>query len=220
MVNFTVIVIPMLEGNYAYYVHPSNNIQAGYLIDVADKSKVDKFLKDFEIDEISNIMTTHKNHGKGDANLALKKDWPKVTIIGAEYGVPGCNHKAGDEDTISMLNGVIDCHCFAPNKRGPQKGHVLFYMEADNYDDTAEIEKTMKGEYMIVSNINRCVFTGDTIYTGGCTSNLEGDTMLKVVKWLLMLPANTKIFCAHEYTQEHFEFAVKAEPDNEKIREY
>ena len=56
------------------------------------------------------------------------------------------------------------------------KGHTLFYMESaedsDNEEDGKEEEgedfrTEMKNGYKIVSNVNRCIFTGNTVLIGG-----------------------------------------------------
>ena len=72
MPNFSAIVIPMLNDNYAYYIHPSDNIQRGYFVDVSERMKVVKFRNDFGIfSPVSHIITTHKHHDHSGANLGL-----------------------------------------------------------------------------------------------------------------------------------------------------
>ena len=63
------------------------------------------------------------------------------------------------------------------------------------------------------------MFTGDTIFVGGCGKFFEGtaDQMLSAMDRASELPKDTKIFCGHEYTVKNLEFAILAEPDNKKI---
>lgn len=78
-------------------------------------------------------------------------------------------------------------------------------------------------EYMIVKGLDRCIFTGDTIFIGGCGRFLEGDAagMLKAMDLMLSLPDDMKIFCGHEYTKANFEFCNKAEgAQNGNIQQY
>ena len=49
--TFSVIVIPMLQDNYAYYIHPADDIQTGRFVDVSDIEAVEKFRSDFGITE-------------------------------------------------------------------------------------------------------------------------------------------------------------------------
>ena len=76
-----------------------------------------------------------------------------------------------------------------------------------------DFQYKMMGEYMIVTGIDRCIFTGDTIFVGGCGRFFEGNAagMLYAMDLMLTLPDNMKIFCGHEYTKANFEFCLKTE---------
>ena len=74
--------------------------------------------------------------------------------------------------------------------------------------------------YKINQNVNRCAFTGDTVFIGGCGRFFEGKAadMLAAMDIMLTLPDDTKMFCGHEYTKANFEFCLKAEgPSNQDI---
>lgn len=103
-------------------------------------------------------------------------------------------------------------------------GHILYYCESTLDAATAHIEVSMEhnGLYQHVKNINRCVFTGDTVFLGGCGKFFEGtaEQMLNAMDRFREFPDDTKIFCGHEYTIKNFEFAMMAEPDNEDIKKH
>ncbi len=63
------------------------------------------------------------------------------------------------------------------------------------------------------------LFTGDTLFAGGCGRFFEGDArdMRAAFDTLLALPLGTQIFCGHEYTVKNLEFALTIEPDNRAI---
>jgi hydroxyacylglutathione hydrolase len=66
------------------------------------------------------------------------------------------------------------------------------------------------------------LFCGDTLFSGGCGRVFDG-TMEQLHQSLLLfksLPKNTKIFCAHEYTQQNLKFAQAVEPNNTAITHY
>ena len=65
------------------------------------------------------------------------------------------------------------------------------------------------------------VYTGDTLFVGGCGRLLEGDaaTMWRSLQKLAALPADTLVYCGHDYTLENYEFAVTIDPDNQRLRE-
>jgi hydroxyacylglutathione hydrolase len=59
-------------------------------------------------------------------------------------------------------------------------------------------------------------FTGDTLFAMGCGRLFEGDAaqMYANMKRLAALPAETRIYCGHEYTLANGLFALTVEPDN------
>jgi len=71
----------------------------------------------------------------------------------------------------------------------------------------------MENQYMVIHNMNRCAFTGDALFIGGCGKFLEGDAseMLSIIDTILSFPDDTKIFCGHEFTASNLEFCAKIE---------
>ena len=65
------------------------------------------------------------------------------------------------------------------------------------------------------------VFVGDTLFAMGCGRLFEGtaDQMFHNMARLSLLPDDTHVYCAHEYTQSNGRFALVAEPDNEVLRQ-
>ncbi|MGB1140891.1 MAG: hydroxyacylglutathione hydrolase, partial [Halioglobus sp.] len=64
------------------------------------------------------------------------------------------------------------------------------------------------------------LFCGDTLFAGGCGRVFEGTPpmMWESLKSLTELPANTRVYCAHEYTLANLAFAAAVEPDNEALQ--
>jgi hydroxyacylglutathione hydrolase len=65
------------------------------------------------------------------------------------------------------------------------------------------------------------VYTGDTLFVGGCGRLLEGDapTMWQSLQRLAALPDETLVYCGHDYALENYEFAVTIAPSHRHIRE-
>lgn len=63
------------------------------------------------------------------------------------------------------------------------------------------------------------LFSGDTLFIAGCGRVFEGtmEMMSKSLAKLRTLPADTKIWCGHEYTVNNLRFARTVEPDNADI---
>lgn len=60
------------------------------------------------------------------------------------------------------------------------------------------------------------LFCGDTLFAGGCGRLFEGtpEVMYWSLQRLASLPAETRVYCAHEYTLANLAFARAVEPDN------
>jgi hydroxyacylglutathione hydrolase len=60
------------------------------------------------------------------------------------------------------------------------------------------------------------VFTGDTLFLGGCGRVFEGTMpmMRASLMRLAALPSETRVWVGHEYTAKNLEFALHVEPSN------
>jgi hydroxyacylglutathione hydrolase len=65
------------------------------------------------------------------------------------------------------------------------------------------------------------VYTGDTLFVGGCGRLLEGDarTMWQSLQRLAALPDETLVYCGHDYALENYEFAAALAPSHRRVRE-
>ncbi|MEE4202147.1 MAG: hydroxyacylglutathione hydrolase [Halieaceae bacterium] len=65
----------------------------------------------------------------------------------------------------------------------------------------------------------KALFCGDTLFAGGCGRIFEGDApmMYASLEKLAALPADTRVYCAHEYTLANLDFARTAEPHNSEL---
>lgn len=63
--------------------------------------------------------------------------------------------------------------------------------------------------------------TGDTLFVLGCGRLFEGSPaqMWTSLGKLLPLPASTRVFCAHEYTQSNARFALHANPTSTAMQQ-
>jgi len=63
---------------------------------------------------------------------------------------------------------------------------------------------------------DKVAFVGDTLFALGCGRLFEGTAqqMWTSLQKLMALPPETKVYCAHEYTQSNARFALSVDPDN------
>ncbi len=64
------------------------------------------------------------------------------------------------------------------------------------------------------------LFAGDALFAGGCGRMFEGsaEQMQGYLATLRALPADTRVYCGHEYTLANLTFAAAVEPDNEALQ--
>jgi hydroxyacylglutathione hydrolase len=66
------------------------------------------------------------------------------------------------------------------------------------------------------------LFCGDTLFSAGCGRLFEGSPqqMYQSLAKLTALPANTAVYCTHEYTMANIAFAEAVEPKNQALLDY
>jgi len=206
--TFSIIVIPMLDDNNCYYIYMDNNIQNGAFVDVAEYDKMEQFRKDFNITTPATIsLTTHHHYDHSGGNKKMKAKYPGVAIIGgADDNKPnaGYNTIVKHGDSYDLFDGKVKLTCL--HTPCHTKGHICYYLESVGAADGVQHVTSMKGKYMKMDNMNRCVFTGDTLFIGGCGGFMEGNAaqMVKSMDILQGLPDDTKVMPGHEYTTKNF----------------
>jgi hydroxyacylglutathione hydrolase len=69
-------------------------------------------------------------------------------------------------------------------------------------------------------NHSGILFTGDTLFIGGCGRPIECDalTMWNSLQKIAALPDDTLVYPGHDYTEENYEFALTIEPNNKLVK--
>ena len=146
-----------------------------------------------------NLTTVLNTHTHGD-HVGINRDLEKrgllkqLRVVGparAAKDVPGLN-EAVDEGSVVRL-GAVEGRVM--RTEGHLNGHVS-YLFGD------------------------VLFCGDTLFTGGCGYLFDGppEVMYESLMRLAALPPETRVCCAHEYTQDNLAFAWFVEPDNQALR--
>ncbi len=184
-----IIQIPSLDDNYIYLAHCTDTNETA----VIDPGVADKPLEiaDKNNWKINYILNTHHHYDHVDGNLQIKRE-TGCQIVG--YGddaerIHGIDIKLFDNDKFKLGNSTADILPLF----GHTIGHIGYSFKNDNI-----------------------LFSGDMVFPLGCGRVFEG-TMAQMwhsIKILRALPDQTKIYCAHEYSQENARFAITIEPDN------
>ncbi|MCC3304113.1 hydroxyacylglutathione hydrolase [Sneathiella sp. HT1-7] len=186
--------IPVLSDNYVYLFRDPESGLVG-VVDPAVADPVLGKLKELGW-TLTHIINTHHHPDHTGANLELKEK-TGCTIVGAKNDaarIPGIDIKVEEGDTFEF--GSQKAHVF--EVPGHTVGHIAYWFEESD-----------------------ALFCGDTLFALGCGRLFEGTPaqMWQSISKFRNLPDETKVYCAHEYTEANGRFAVSVNPRNEALQE-
>lgn len=184
-----ITLIPCLADNYCVLLHDPETAET-VAIDAphADTIKAELQKRGWRL---SGIFVTH-HHNDHTGGCQALKDHYACTITGPEAEadrIPGIARGVSEGSALTFAGRNV--HVI--ETPGHTLGHVSYHIP----------------ELAIA-------FTGDTLFALGCGRVFEGDppTMYASLKKLAALPAETEIYCGHEYTLSNARFALGIEPEN------
>lgn len=189
-----VLPIPCLRDNYAYLVVCESSNRAA----VVDPSQAAPVLAAVESEgvELVAIWNTHHHWDHTGGNGALIEAINGLEVVGHvsdEGRIPGQNAKVDHGDAVTLGDSITAAIIHNP---GHTSGAISYHV-----DDPG------------------AVFTGDTLFAGGCGRVFEGtpEQMTASLDKLAALPSATRVYCGHEYTASNLAFAAAVEPDNQAL---
>lgn len=210
-----IVPIPCLSDNYAYLLVCRETKEAA-LVDVSEAGPVLG-----AIDQGAGTQDSRRDL----ASLASggREDVRIVAILTTHHHP---DHVGGNEEVRSRLG--IDRVYGHASDRGRIPGQTQYLQE----NDTFEIGRlrvralhipghTLGAVAYVVTNEpdDPAVFTGDTLFVGGCGRLFEGDPpmMHASLSKLAALDPRTRVYCGHEYTESNLRFAAHLEPSNAAV---
>ncbi|MEE9319810.1 MAG: hydroxyacylglutathione hydrolase [Granulosicoccus sp.] len=176
--------------NYAVLIHEPVSGETA-CVDAGDAAAVMAALKTTGW-QLSQLFITH-HHADHVAGLAAVKKATSCKVFGPmSKAIVGIDVAVADGDLIDFAGHSV--------RVIQTPGHTL---DMINYYFTDD----------------RTVFTGDTLFSMGCGRLFEGDAkmMWQSLGKLMALPADSQMYCAHEYTETNAGFALTVDPNNEAL---
>lgn len=189
-----IVRIPVLSDNYVWLVHEPVSGETM----VVDPAVAQPVLDEAERRgwRITQIWNTHwhPDHTGGNAELKATTGCVVTGPAAEAERIPTLDRLVSEGDRVA-LGGVIADVLDVPAHTA---GHIAYHIA---------------GEAL--------AFVGDTLFAMGCGRLFEGtaEQMFGNMRRLAALPDETRIYCAHEYTQSNGRYALVAEPDNAALRD-
>lgn len=187
--SLTVHQFPCLDDNYGYLVHvDGTGVTAA--IDTPDADAIAAEL-DRKGWTLTHILNTHWHPDHAGGNRALQERYGAIVVapVDPEQRIAEVDLAVGQGDTID-LGGMKADVLAVP---GHTTDHIAYWLPEAGV-----------------------AFVGDTLFALGCGRLFEGtpDQMWTSLAKLTALPADTIVYCAHEYTAANARFAITVEPEN------
>ncbi|CAF0730074.1 unnamed protein product [Adineta ricciae] len=186
-----------LEDNYMYLITSDKSNECA-VVDPAEPAELVKTIKNEGL-KLTTILTTHHHYDHAGGNskmlemMGAEKD--QIQVVGGDKSLQALTHPVKDNEKLQI--GELEVTCLSTPCH--TAGHVC---------------------YVVSDGREQAVFTGDTLFIGGCGKFFEGTAaqMQSSLQKLASLDPKTLVYCGHEYTKKNLEFAATVEPDNQDLK--
>ncbi len=183
--------IPAFNDNYIWMIRGSTEEKA-VVVDPGDETPVLQVLQQEQLN-LEAILITHKHGDHVGGVAALKRAYPESLVYGPSgEPIPAIDRRLGEGDHIDLPG--VSAEFWVMDVPGHTEGHIAYYGDG-------------------------VLFCGDTLFAAGCGRVFSGthqqlhDSLSKIAA----LPADTLVYCAHEYTLDNLGFAKWVEPESPNI---
>jgi len=187
--------LPAFTDNYIWLLQDASRKECA-VVDPGDCAPVSAWLDSHPGWKLTDILITHHHHDHVGGVQQLK------TATGARVVGPA-NEKIPARD-VALVEGqqvdVLGHKLQVIEVPGHTLGHIAYF-----HDDPQ----------------SPWLLSGDTLFAAGCGRLFEGtaEQMFDSLQRLASLPAQTRVYCTHEYTLSNLRFARAVEPSNPAIAE-
>ncbi len=171
-----------------------------------------------------------------DSGLTATIDAPDAAAIRRELANKGwrlshilvTHHHADHTEGIAPLKSETGCRVIGPKAEASKiQGLDDVVAEGDSFTfgahrvDVLDTPGHTAGHISLVIRDQKMAFVGDTLFVMGCGRIIEGNPqmMWNSLQKIARLPADTEIYCGHEYTVANAKFSMSIEPGNAALVE-
>jgi len=186
-----VSLIPVLSDNYVFLIERG---QQAAVVDPAVAWPVIAAL-DAKGLELTAILQTHHHSDHIGGTPGLLERWPQARVIASAADclrIPMQTVGVEGGDHVPLLGEDVQ----VLDVPGHTRAHIAFLLPESGH-----------------------LFCGDTLFAGGCGRLFEGtaEQMYGSLQVLAALPAETQVWCAHEYTASNLTWAAEQQPEDQAV---
>lgn len=185
--------LPAFSDNYIWLLQDTAKRRCA-VVDPGDAAPVRQWLQDNPGWVLEDILVTHHHHDHVGGVEALRNETGARVSGPANENIPARDLALDAHQQVTVLGLTFDVFAVP----GHTLGHIAYY--------TAQTPRPL-------------LFSGDTLFAAGCGRLFEGTPgqMHASLKQFAVLPGETHVYCAHEYTLSNLRFAEAVEPSNSDI---
>ena len=180
--------IPAFDDNYIWLLRRPGSRDAA-VVDPGDESPVLEVLEREGL-RLGAVLVTHHHWDHTGGVDELLAAFPECRVYGPEdRRIAGVTDPVGEGDEVAPAG--LDAAFGVMEVPGHTSSHIAYLGEG-------------------------ALFCGDTLFAAGCGRVFDGtfDQLAASLQRIAGLPAETRIYCAHEYTLANLGFAKWVEPEN------
>jgi len=196
-----ITALPAFKDNYIWCMEVADK---ALVVDPGDPDVVQSYLQQHKLQLVA-VLITHHHWDHVDGLPQLQQQWPDAKLYLPAAEQHKIKHTAKNCHYLST-NQVFDIPELAVSFQtistpGHTLGHLCYFARLASQS---------------------WLFCGDTLFSGGCGRLFEGSAaqMHQSLSLLNQFPADTQLFCTHEYTVSNLKFSHAVEPANADVVEH
>lgn len=191
---FNIIPLPAFKDNYIWILLDG---QHAVVVDPGDAGPVRAYLEERGL-KLAAILCTHRHHDHTGGICELTQVY-NAPVYGPQHeDIPCINHGLVEGDSVRLTAPQVTFEVW--DIPGHTSGHIAYLFRDAGISS---------------------VFCGDALFGCGCGRLFDGTAaqLHHSLQRLAALPADTRVYCTHEYTEANIRFALACEPGNADLQQ-